>query len=184
MRPQLVGEQNEVVNEASVTEPIVGDGTRRRSDECDINARLAVAFGTAVHLADKHQEGKRSAYDHEPIHLLTTASLRTFNARYPEGRFASARFRPNIVIDTDTRDGFVEQGRVERRLRVGEIVVDERCKRSVMTTLRQGGLPRDPAILKTVTAHNAEQAGVYATVVRTGPVRVGDPVHLITSKQP
>ena len=34
----------------------------------------------------------------------------------------------------------------------------------------------DPAILHTATAYNNTYAGVYATVVRAGAIKVGDPV--------
>ncbi len=37
-------------------------------------------------------------------------------------------------------------------------------------------LPLDPAILHTVTAHNDTWAGVHASVVRPGAIKVGDPV--------
>ena len=113
------------------------------------------------------------------MHLLTTASLRQFTTLHPEGRFAPARFRPNIVIDTGDKTGFLEQGWIERRFVIGdsvEIAITEHCKRCVMTTLPQGDLPPDPAILHTATAHNDTRAGVYASVVRPGAIKVGDPV--------
>jgi MOSC domain-containing protein YiiM len=37
-------------------------------------------------------------------------------------------------------------------------------------------LPLDPAILHTAAAHNNTRAGVYASVVRPGAIKVGDPV--------
>jgi hypothetical protein len=62
----------------------------------------------------------------------------------------------------------------------------------VATTLAQGDLPADSGILRTIAQHNAvasqtfapgvvfrASAGVYATVVRSGRVRVGDAVRLI-----
>ena len=48
-----------------------------------------------------------------------------------------------------------------------------------MTTLPQGDLPFDAAILQTTTAHNETRAGVYATTVRPGAIRVGDPVRVL-----
>lgn len=160
-------------------EIMLRDGSKLRSDRRDIDERLAAALGAPVHLADKAAEEKRSEYSHSPLHILTTASLRQFAAHHPEGRFAPARFRPNIVIDTGDKTGFLEQGWIERRFRIGdgvEIAITEHCKRCVMTTLPQGDLPMDPAILHTATAHNNTRAGVYATVVRPGAIKVGDPV--------
>ena len=163
-------------------EILLPDGSRLRNDQRDIDERLAAALGAPVHLADKSAEEKRSEYSHSPLHLLTTASLRQFAEHHPDGRFAPARFRPNIVIDTGGATGFLEQGWIERRFAIGdnvEIAVSEHCKRCVMTTLPQGDLPFDPAILHTTTAHNETRAGVYATVVRPGAIRVGDPVRAL-----
>jgi uncharacterized protein YcbX len=160
-------------------EILLPDGTRLRSDEHDIDLRLTAALGAPVHLAEKASEGKRSDYSHEALHLLTIASLRQFAAHHPDGRFVPARFRPNIVIDTGDETGFLEQGWIERRFAVGdrvEIAITEHCKRCAMTTLAQGDLPLDPVILHTASAHNNTRAGVYASVVRPGAIKVGDPV--------
>jgi hypothetical protein len=167
---------------APAIEILLPDGSRLRNDQGDIDDRLGTALGAPVHLADKIAEEKRSDYDHSPLHLLTTASLRQFAEFHPEGRFAPARFRPNIVIDTGDKTGFLEQDWLQQRFAIGamvEIIVTEHCKRCVMTTLPQGDLPLDPAILHTTTASNNTRAGVYASVVRPGAVRVGDPVRAL-----
>lgn len=39
-------------------------------------------------------------FDLGMIHLLTTATLDSYRALYPEGRFEARRFRPNLVIQT------------------------------------------------------------------------------------
>ena len=167
---------------APAVEILLPDGSRLRNDQADIDSRLGTALGAPVHLADKVAEEKRSEYGHSPLHLLTTASLRQFAEFHPEGRFAPARFRPNIVIDTGNKTAFLEQGWLERRFAIGvnvEIVITEHCKRCVMTTLPQGGLPLDSAILHTATAYNNTHAGVYASVVRPGAIKVGDPVRAL-----
>jgi uncharacterized protein YcbX len=167
---------------APAIEILLPDGSRLRNDQSDIDGRLGTALGAPVHLADKVAEEKSSDYDHSPLHLLTTASLRQFAEFHPEGRFAPARFRPNIVIDTGDKTGFLEQGWLEQRFAIGatvEIVVTEHCKRCVMTTLPQGDLPLDPAILHTTTAYNNTRAGVYATVVQPGIIKVSDPVRAL-----
>jgi hypothetical protein len=158
------------------------DGTRLTNGQADIDARLGEALGAPVHLADRAVEGKRSDYSHSPLHVLTTASLRQFSGHHPQGRFVPARFRPNLVVDLGEETGFVEQGWIERRFRVGdgvEVAITEHCKRCIMTTLAQGDLPMDPAILHTATMHNGTRAGVYAAVPQPGRLRVGDPVRAI-----
>jgi len=167
---------------ASPVEIITPSGKTMRSDEPDIDRQLSAFLGGDAHLADKETEQPRTEYGYEPVHLLTTGSLQAFAAHHPQGQFAPARFRPNIVVDTGGAWGFIEQTWVGRRLRIGEaveIAVTDNCKRCVMTTLAQGDLPLDPAILHTVTAHNKANAGVYATVARPGSIRVGDPIRVV-----
>lgn len=85
---------------------------------------------------------------------------------------------------------FVENGWLGRRLAVGEEVRLEAMDptpRCVVTTLAQGGLPRDPGILRTVAHHGRAAsvtlapgvvlpavAGLYAAVLREGTIRPGD----------
>jgi uncharacterized protein YcbX len=158
------------------------DGQKLRGDQPDIDARLSAILERPVHLAHRASENKRSSYTHAPLHILTTATLAAFRTQHVSGQFTPARFRPNVVIDTGDAGGFLEQGWMERRLQIGEaarIAVTDNCDRCVMTTLPQGDLPFDPAILHTVTAMNRTWAGAYAGVQMPGPIRVGDPVVLL-----
>lgn len=158
------------------------DGTRLSSDQPDLDERLTAALGAPAHLADKAGENRQSSYGHEPLHILTTASLRQFVRHHPDGRFVAARFRPNLVIDTGALEGFAEQGWIGRRLAIGQslvIAITQHCVRCVMTTLPQGDLPFDPAILHTVNQQNGTHAGVYASVVAPGAVKLGDSVGFV-----
>ena len=158
-------------------------GERLRSDQADLDEKLSAILGAPVHFADKANEDKKSSYGHEPLHLLTTASLKQFSRHHPVGRFVAARFRPNMVIDTGALTGFAEQGWLGRRFRIGEslvILLTEHCKRCVMTTLPQGDLPFDPTILHTVNQRNGTHAGVYGSVVQPGRINIGDPVRQVS----
>ncbi len=121
-------------------------------------------------------------FDAAPIHLVTTATLRTLRELYPEGLFESRRFRPNFVIALPEGErGFVENGWVGKRLRIGDSVrleITMGCGRCVMTTLPQGDLPQDPGILRTAARHNHAEVGVYAKVLSEGWVWRGAPVQL------
>ena len=153
-----------------------------RGDQQNIDERLSAILGQPVHLAHRATENKRSSYSHEPLHILTTATLAGFTSQHKDGKFAPARFRPNLVIDTGDAAGYVEQGWLERQLQIGDsvrIIATENCVRCVMTTLPQGDLPFDPAILHTVTAANRTHAGIYASVRAPGEIRIGDPVTLL-----
>src|SRR5262245_6356254 len=157
-------------------------GEKLSGGQPDIDSRLAAILERPVHLAHRASENKHSSYTHAPLHILTTASLAAFKAQHAAGEFAPARFRPNIVIDTGSAGGFLEQGWMERHLQIGDtarIAVTDNCTRCVMTTLPQGDLPFDPAILHTVTATNRTWAGVYAGVQLPGTIAIGDPVRVL-----
>jgi len=116
-------------------------------------------------------------FDLAIVHLLTTSTLNQLSAFGPQSRFEPGRFRPNFIIDTGEQSGFVENSWIDKTIAVGSEVrlrVAGPCPRCVMTTLAQGDLPRDPAVLKTAAQHNDGHVGVYCSVIQGGTVRVGD----------
>jgi uncharacterized protein YcbX len=119
-------------------------------------------------------------YDIAVVHLLTTATIDHLRELYPQGRFEVRRFRPNIVVSTGPESGgFVENEWIGHTVAIGEnvrLAITEPCPRCVMITLPQGDLPKDSGILRTAAQHNNVNVGVYASVVRSGTVRRGDPV--------
>ena len=124
----------------------------------------------------------RTFFDVAAIHLLTTSTINRLRELYPEGRFEVRRFRPNIVIESASEEkDFIENYWIGKKITVGEDIVlrvTGACTRCVMTTLPQGDLPRDLGILRTVARYNQVNAGVYASVHRSGTIRRGDLVRL------
>jgi uncharacterized protein len=126
-------------------------------------------------------------FDFGMVHLITTSSLSCLRATYPAGDFDARRFRPNLVIDTDTGPGFPEDVWVGETLRVGEAVfqVVVPTPRCVVPTLAHDELPADPGIMRAVAREHRISVfnlgalscvGVYMDVVRPGVIRVGDVV--------
>ena len=187
---------------AQVTFP---DRTVMMSDDPGLDAALSRALGREVKFVSQPPAGLRLEvakpgtdpltlertvdfplvnpfFDFGPVHLLTTATLDGLRSLYPEGDFDPRRFRPNVIIDTRSQAGFVENGWVGRTLALGEEVrlrVIMPTGRCAATTLAHSGLPNDPEILRTAKRHNSGNVGVYATVVQGGVVRCGDGVRLI-----
>ncbi len=121
-------------------------------------------------------------FDCSTVHLLTTATLDSLRGLYPEGRFETRRFRPNLVIETAAGcQGFPEHEWAGKVLSIGSEVklkITGDCGRCVMTTLSQGDLPRDTGILKAAAKHNQARVGVYASVLQSGVIRTGDTIQI------
>lgn len=115
--------------------------------------------------------------DAYPLHLLTTSSLRAV-ADEVGAEVDVRRFRPSVLVD-GAPDGLAEQGWVGCTVALGEVGVrveipTVRC--TVPLRAQVGGLPADPAVVRAVSRVGDRCLGVYAEAVRSGVVRVGDPV--------
>ncbi|MBV6699656.1 MOSC domain-containing protein [Kitasatospora aureofaciens] len=122
-------------------------------------------------------------FDFAPLHLLTTSTLARTGAE-------AERYRPNLVIRTEDT-GYVENAWVGRELCIGPdvrlriVIPTPRC---AVPTLRHGPLPRSTAALRVLAEENRlvplegmpalPCAGVYAQVLASGRVAVGDAVSL------
>lgn len=121
-------------------------------------------------------------FDACPIHAISTATLAALRRLEPELDFAVERFRPNLLIEpTAAVEDFVEERWEGGTLAIGEYLelrVDGGCPRCVITTLAQGTLPESLEILRATARHNQVTAGIRLSVVKPGPLAVGDPVRL------
>lgn len=120
-------------------------------------------------------------FDFAPLHLVTSATVERLKIQ------EIIRYRPNLLLDLEID----ETGLVGQTLHIGEslavrvIVPTPRC---AIPTLAHGDLPRDLDALRVPSTQNRlpvlDQGrlacvGVYAEVLRPGPVRVGDSVHMV-----
>ena len=200
--PRLVAPDGTEVPDADALSALLGrpialtdvppaDGTLDRSRpeevleagvEVDVSAD-EVRFGSAA--------PPGTFFDFAPVHLITTAALARIAALSPRGTTEAERFRPNLVIDTGSLEGFVENDWYGRDLRIGDevilrvIALTPRC---AVPALAHGPLPRDPDALRVPARHNRVPAlpdrapdpcaGAYAQVVRGGRIREGDRVRV------
>ena len=120
-----------------------------------------------------------SHFDAGAIHILTTASLRWVAAEYGPSGADRRRYRPNIVLDT-AGEGLVEDQWLGATLSIGSCVlrVSNRVERCVMPTFAQDGLARRPDLLRFLVERNETMLGVYANVVSSGSMAVGDRVNV------
>ncbi|KRE02071.1 hypothetical protein ASE63_06745 [Bosea sp. Root381] len=146
--------------------------------------RLAQVFGFTPRLepfVPFGAEGFRPRYEHAPIHLVTTAGMRSLSRDMPDSVIDERRFRPNIVVDwPDGPEAMPEQGWIGREIRIGTVVLRGRepCGRCGFITLEQEGLPLDVELLRNVVRRYRRNFGIYCDVLSPGEVRPGDTVRL------
>lgn len=157
-----------------------------RKDEV-VEQKLGAALFTELGMESPVPAG--SFFDVFPLSILTTSTLAQLKEHQPESQFDERRFRMNVIVETE-ESGFIENNWIGQDLTLGDSValkVAMPGPRCIMTILEQDDLPRDPAILKTLVNHNRIQvgdlgkfpcAGVYAVVLASGSVRLGDSVSL------
>jgi uncharacterized protein YcbX len=132
---------------------------------------------------------RHGVFDDAPISLICSATIAGVS-RASGVPIDSRRFRPNIVVESDDSEPFLEEqwmggtlvfGETEPRPAVQATMRDARCK---MINLHPDTGEHDARMLKAVVQLNQNNAGVYGTVVRTGTIRIGDPVSLIVGDRP
>ncbi|MDP9179774.1 MAG: MOSC domain-containing protein [Gemmatimonadota bacterium] len=148
-----------------------------RSDE--LREELSSRYGSDVELMNL----KHGIFDEACISVLRLSTVHC-SARESGREVDLRRFRPNVVIETDSAEPFEEDRWVGRTLMFGEgnsgaaLRVTMRDERCVMVNLDPDTAERDSEVMKTVVRMNENYAGVYGTVVRAGELRVGQVVTL------
>ena len=124
-------------------------------------------------------------FDFAAIHVLTTNTVAELRRREPDTTFDVRRFRPNIVVEVDGSEGFLEND--WSVVRIGDLELNTLMPvpRCVMTTLPQDELPKDSNVLRSTARHNMIEAGplgempcagIYCAVGSSGTISVGDDV--------
>lgn len=156
------------------------DSTVMRGDDPGVNEALSSVIGREIRLV---REGAISHFDSSPVHLLTTSSLRWLQTRMTDSSIDPRRFRPNIVVETDTEEtGVLEQNWIGCTVCVGadvQLRIAKVTKRCVMVNFAQYELADDPRILRELADGNEARFGVYAEVAEAGRVHVGDAVTVL-----
>lgn len=148
------------------------DGTSCPADTAEAAERLSAHAGRSLTLV---RESTVSHFDDGPISLLGLASVDAVTEERGEP-VDPARFRANILIDG--LEAFAEEAWVGRSLSVGatELRIAAVLPRCVMVNARTADLPAQRGNLAAIARLNGGHLGIVATVIRGGPVRVGDPL--------
>jgi len=158
-------------------------GTEVGLRSAELTAEIAARFGSGVEL----MRLRNGIFDDGPVSVISLATIAGIG-REAGLELDRRRFRANIVVETERDDPFHEDEWVGGTLRFGDadaspaVSVTVRDVRCMMLNLNPDTAEQDARVMKTVVRLNANNAGVYATVVRTGVIRVGDPVNLEGAK--
>ena len=144
-----------------------------------LRAELTSAHGAPVEL----MQIDNGIFDDAPLSIITMNAIAAVSG---EARVDAdpRRFRPNLLVETPDGSPFPEDAWVGRTLRIGEgeeapaVSVCTRDVRCVMINLDPETAVSDARLLKASVRINENCAGVYATIVKTGRVRVGDALYL------
>lgn len=153
------------------------DGRRVRGD--DEHVHWAIADGVHRPGVTLVKETVISHFDEEPLHLVTTASLRWLTEVGPKTDIDVRRVRPNMIIRVAQPDGRPEDSWVGRELHIGSHLVVEVTGRAERPTLASRELEETTAVFRLYAEEHELFFGVSGRVYAPGRVRVGDPVELV-----
>jgi MOSC domain-containing protein len=170
--------------EASGGEP-VPTHVRTPSGSCvelqsgELNAEIGSRLGSGVEL----MKLLHGIFDEGAISVISLSTIEGIGRE--AGRdLDPRRFRANILLETEPRP-FLEDGWIGGRLVFGEgpsrpaVSVTMRDERCAMLNLDPDTGERDARVMKAVVRLNNNNAGVYATAVQVGAIRVGDSVYYV-----
>jgi uncharacterized protein YcbX len=146
-------------------------------DGDELRAELEKALGAPLYLLRDY----RGNYDVAQISVFDLGMAERIGAERGAA-LDPRRFRANIYLQPDATAPVPESEWIGRVLAVGpdlRLAVTEPDQRCMMITLDPQSAEADPAVLRAVAGSHANCAGVYASVVRPGRVRVGDAVDLL-----
>jgi uncharacterized protein YcbX len=163
------------------------DGKEYELGSDELREEVSSRYGSDVELMNL----KSGIFDEASVSVISLGTVHSVERE--SGRDIDLRrFRPNVVIETDSAEPFEEDKWVGRTLMFGDgnsgsvpipalgaaigvTMKDERCR---MVNLDPDTAEKDSAVMKTIVRLNGIYAGVYGTVVRAGELRVGQVVTL------
>jgi uncharacterized protein YcbX len=155
-------------------------GAHLELGSAELKAELAERFGSALDM----MQLKHGIFDESPVSVISLATIAGIG-RKAGVALDRRRFRANIVLETVRDELFHEDewvghtlvfGGGDPRPALSVTLCDQRC---AMINLDPETGAKDSRVMKTVVRLNKNNAGVYATAVRSGTIRVGDRVSLV-----
>jgi uncharacterized protein YcbX len=180
---QLV-EPDQSSGEPTPTHVRTPGGAQLELPSAELNAEISERFGGPVEL----MQLKHGIFDEAAISVISLATIAGIGRESGMEDLDRRRFRANIVLETDRSELFLEDEWVGGTLLIGDganapaVNVTMRDLRCVMVNLDPETAAKDPRVMKTIVRLNENYAGVYATVLRTGTIHVGDRVSWMANR--
>ena len=159
------------------THVLAPDGARLELGSAELNNALSDRFGSRLEL----MRLKHGIFDEAAVSVLNLATIAGIG-REAGLTLDRRRFRANILLESEQAQPFAEDGWVGGRLLIGEgesrvvLSVTQGTLRCTMINLDPDTGEKDARVMRAAVRLNRNVAGVYATVVRAGTIRVGDAV--------
>jgi len=154
-----------------------GSDVELRGD--DLRSEIASRSGHDVEL----MMFKNGIFDDGAISLIGMATIAGIG-REAGMDIDPRRMRANVVLETEDQDVFLEDAWIGATIVFGDgadapaVAVTARDERCVMVNLNPDTGQQDARVMKAVVRMNDNYAGIYGTVVRPGPIQVGQTVRL------
>ena len=156
------------------------DGAEFSLDSDELRDEISRRHGGRVQL----MQLKHGIFDDATVSVIDVATVRAVERE--AGRPLDVlRFRPNIVIEGNTDEPFAEDQWVGKTLRFGTddegpaVSITMRDLRCVMINLDPATAESDTSVMKAALRLNTNHAGVYATVISSGELRIDQKVYLV-----
>ena len=146
----------------------------------ELRNEISMRHGSPVEL----MQFKHGIFDDAAVSIINDATIREVERE--AGRpLEILRFRPNILIESNDVQPFAEDQWVGKTVCFGSedngpaVSVTLRDLRCVMINMDPETAEADSRVMKAAVRLNANYAGAYATVVRTGELRIDHKVYLV-----
>ena len=145
----------------------------------ELSADIESRYGAPVDMMHL----RNGIFDEANVSVITTETVEAIAEEAGQGADVR-RFRPNVVVRLLQPVPFQEDEWPGRMLVFGDsdngprISITTRDARCAIVNLDPDSARAAPEVLKAVVRTNQNNAGVYGTVLRTGPVAVGQDVYL------
>jgi uncharacterized protein YcbX len=170
-----------MVNGVARLRVVTPEGDDLEAEGEALRQRLTEAHGRPVDLLHLNQ----GVFDQAPLSLISTATLAALGSA--AGRdLDPRRFRPNILVEAKPGEAFAEDHWLGKLLAFGPdaaapamsaLFPDERCS---MVNLDPETAAPDLRVLRAVAQTHGAYAGIYGTTFRTGTIRVGDEIRILS----